>query len=140
LVIDVFGLRIYAFPGDKVMPLRFKRLVGELSIEDKILIFRTIIGVVIGILCFIIDLCFIPLTNSLTSSIYAWIIVLLAYLATVPLVYIIFKARSYWLLFGKGVLMYFLAWFISWITIYDTYAYFTLTNITSTNVTTTTPP
>ncbi len=114
------------------MSLRFKQLVRELGIEGKVLILRTIMGIIAGILCFVIDVYITPLTGTIIYSIYAWGIAFTIYALSIPLVYVLLKVKKGWILFGKGIFMYFLAWFIAWITIYDTYAYFFLVNITST--------
>jgi hypothetical protein len=77
--------------------------------EDKILLMRGIIGLIIG--------SFSPFLGSFFVS---GIAILVGYAVSIILIIILFKPGKKWLIFGKGTLTLFVAWFLILVTLYNT--------------------
>jgi len=76
--------------------------------EDKILLMRGIIGLIIG--------SFSPFLGSFFIS---GIAILTGYIISIILIILMFKPSRKWLIFGKGTLTLFVAWFLILVTVYN---------------------
>ncbi|BFH73254.1 hypothetical protein SJAV_11980 [Sulfurisphaera javensis] len=78
--------------------------------EDKIVVIRGIVGVIAGIISFIL----------VSNEIIAFIVPLIAYVVSI-LIFQLYKFDQFgkWDMFGRGVLILFSAWFLIFLILYN---------------------
>ena len=79
-----------------------------MDVEDKILLLRGILGSIAGVFSVFAG-----------SFIYALLAVIIAYIASIPIVTFLFKIKKNWLVFGKGSLTLAIAWFLILVSVYN---------------------
>lgn len=98
--------------------MRFEKLMPE-TVEGKILALRFIWGLIVGVLYWALDGRVVYFSGNVENSIIGWVVAIVLYFATIPLVqYMYPDVKLKWKL-GKGVTVYFTAWLLTWFALYD---------------------
>lgn len=94
-------------------------LLSRIGVEGRIMLVRLFWGIFAGVLFWLIDGRVVRLSGGWMESALGWILAVVLYAISIPLVWYLFRGVKKSYIVGKGVTVYFGAWLLTWFTLFD---------------------